>query len=200
MRQKIITIVILSMVFALFLPLSAIAQDKPDKYIVVRMGKYSPTGELDDYDFKGKENAEFMFGHHFSPNFVLEGGFVVFINEFKQAGVEVDIDGLALLLTAKGVYPMEKFEFFGGGGIGLYQGQMDIYGIPSFDYSEEETVFGFHIMIGASYDITQNWYLALEAKHHWTQEADYKADLPTFPGVKMDLNGFGITFGIGWRF
>lgn len=200
MKQKVIIIVVLCIMLASFFPLSVMAQDKPDNYVVARMGKYNTTGDLDDYDFKGKENAELMFGHYFSPNFVLEGGFGVIINEWKEAGVEIDIDGLSLLLTAKGVYPMEKFEFFGGGGIGLYKGQMDIYGIPLFHYSEEETVFGFHIMIGASYDITQNWYLALEAKHHWTQEADYKADLPTFPGVKTDLNGYGITLGIGWRF
>ncbi len=193
MRQKVITIVILSMVLALFLPLSAIAQDKPDNYVVFKMGVYNPTGELDDDDFDGKENAELMFGHYFNPNFALEGGIGIFINEWKEDPVEIDIDTLMLLLTAKGIYPMEKFEIFGGGGIGVYKGQMDIYGIPLLDYSEEDTVFGFHIMIGASYDITQNWYLALEAKHHWTQEAD-------FAGFETDLNGYAITLDIGRRF
>ena len=94
MRQKVITIVILSMVLALFLPLSAIAQDKPDNYVVIKMGVYNPTGELDDDDFDGKENAELMFGHYFNPNFALEGGIGIFINEWKEDPVEIDIDTL----------------------------------------------------------------------------------------------------------
>lgn len=193
MRQKVKTIVILSLVLALFLPLSAIAQDKPDSYVVVKMGEYSPTGELDDDDYDGKENAELMFGHYFSPNFALEGGVGIFNNTWKEASVEIDVDTLTVQLTAKGIYPMEKFEFFGGGGIGLYRGRMDIYGIPSYDFSEEDIVLGFHIMVGSSYDITQNWYLALEAKHHWTEEAE-------FEDIETDLNGYAITLGIGRRF
>lgn len=173
-------------------PADSIAGERPDNYTVIKIGQYSPTGDLDDLGFDSKIVLGINYGRYLNKNLVLEAGLEVFGSDYEEGPVNTYFTGFATpILTAKGVILKGRFEFYGGGGFGLYQTKLDL-NAPSGDVDESDTVFGYHILAGLAFDVTPYWYLGLEGKQLWTGESDFKI-------VKTDADGRFITLNLGLR-
>jgi opacity protein-like surface antigen len=215
MRRTLFTTVVLSITLIFFCSFSAMAQEGQEKpgYITIKAGTYTPTGDLDDFhtDFYG----EFAFGRYLNPNFALEAGIGYSKTEATESGVghpllgswvaDGEVTVIPITLTAKGVYPGETFELYGGAGIGVYFGDFEIdytttlAGNPTFD--DDDTVFGVHILAGLNFDVSDDIFIGVEGKYIWTEEGDV-SDISgglAFEG-EADLNGYMVTANIGFRF
>ena len=173
-------------------PTDSIGGERPDNYTVIKIGQYSPAGDLDDLGFDNKIVLGINYGRYINKNLVLEGGLEVFGSDYEEGLVNIYFTGFATpILTAKGVFPKERFEFYGGGGFGLYQTKYD-YNYLSTEIDENDTVFGYHILVGLGFDVTPYWYLGLEVKQLWTGESDFKIE-------KTDADGRFTTLNLGLR-
>ncbi len=185
--------------------------DNPN-YVTFKGGIYSP--ESDDLeDFDTGFNVEIALGHYFHRNFALELGVGYFETEASFSGFDPilgvwsekdEITAIPLTLTAKGVYPTQYVDLFGGVGIGLYfvHGEADLsssaFGSLSFD--DDDTVFGFHLGAGANFNITENIFFGIEGKYLWA-EAEFEESFLGVPfELDADLEGFTVTGNIGFRF
>ena len=115
-----------------------------------------------------------------------------------------EIQAIPLTITAKGIYPGEGFELFLLGGVGLYfvNGELDIStsALGSLSFSDDETVFGFNVGLGANFNITENIFFGIEGKYLWAK-AEFE-DVSDGMSLELDadLDGFTVTGNIGLRF
>jgi hypothetical protein len=119
--------------------------------------------------------------------------------------VYVLILAVPLTLTAKGIYPINNIEIYGGAGIGIYIWKADFdasqAGAVSDSDDDDGAEFGFHVMAGVNFNISDNLFLGIEAKHIWTGEVTAEFELAGSDlEEETDLNGFTITGLIGFRF
>ena len=209
MRLRALAISALCVVAIFLLPFSATAADKAN-YFSVKAGIYSPeSDDLEDFDtgFTG----EIAIGHYLNPNFALELGVGYFKTEasFREIDPTLgsyreddEITAVPVTLTAKGIYPVDSLELFGEAGVGVYfaSGEADASwtgsGGGSLDIDEDDTAFGFHLGIGANYNITQNVFIGVEGRYIWA-----KAEFEAY-GIELDadLDGFIVTGNLGFRF
>jgi opacity protein-like surface antigen len=210
MKHKVLCTSVLIAAFLFFFPYSVFGQDSSN-YFMVKAGLYSPTGDLDDDDFDDGFNGELSFGHYFSPHCSLEGAIGYITTDmsetepgFPPINIDVDILAVPLTLTAKGIYPINNIEFYGGAGIGIYLWKAELDGSAGAVSDSDDdggAEFGFHIMAGVNFNISDNLFLGIEAKHIWTGEVTAEFELVGFPvEEEADLNGFTITGLIGFRF
>jgi opacity protein-like surface antigen len=74
-------------------------------------------------------------------------------------------------------------------------------GVEADSDSDGGPGFGFHIMAGVNFNISDNLFLGIEAKHIWTGEVKAEFELAgTDLEEEADLNGYTITGVIGFRF
>ncbi len=213
MRRTAFTILVLSITFIFFSSFSAMGQEKPS-YITIKAGIYTPTDDLDDADFDTGFNGEISFGHYFSPNFALEAGVGYFETDASFSGYipfvgfaseDDEVTAIPITLTGKGVYPGEGFELYLGAGVGVYfanfEADASVSGLGSFSFEDDDTVFGFHFLLGANFNLTEVVFLGVEWKYILTEEGKAK---DTFLGVPVtleaNLNGYTITGNLGFRF
>jgi opacity protein-like surface antigen len=98
---------------------------------------------------------------------------------------------IPVLLTGKLVLPAKPFEPYLMLGVGLYF--VDIKGSAfGFTVSDDDTTFGFHIGLGATFDITPNAFLGVEGK--------YIVAKPTLFDEDVNIDGFTVTGNLGFRF
>lgn len=177
-------ILALGIVIICFTPLSAIAE-KPASYGIIKVGFYSPNGDLEDLDFDTGFNGEIVLGSYLHPNIAMEVGVGYF--QTDASNPDIDLWVIPLTLTTKVLYPIEKFEPFALAGIGLYFEELDL------GEDDDDTVFGFHLGAGANYNITEDIFFGVEGKYLWSGEAK-------FASLEADLDGFLVTGNLGLRF
>jgi opacity protein-like surface antigen len=187
-------------------------QEKPS-YVTIKAGIYSPDGDLGD-DFDTDFNGEVTYGRYLNPNFALEGGIGYFQTEGSDSDVSAllgsyDVDGevtvIPITLTAKGIYPGETFELYGGAGIGVYFADFEIDYTTTLQgnltFEDDDTVFGVHILAGVNVDLTDEIFIGVEGKYIWTEEAKLSdTDAGFVYEGDGDLNGYMVTANIGFRF
>lgn len=211
MTRKCLIILPLSMLI-FFMPFSAMGGvvDKPS-YFTLKGGIYSPqSNDLEEFDTGF--NGELSFGYYFHRNFALEIGVGYFQTQASFIGFdpilgvwseEDKITTVPLTLTAKGVYPTQYVDVFGGAGIGLYfaSGESDLLiGAFPFSFDDSDTVFGFHLGLGANFSITENVFFGIEGKYLWAG-AKFEEDILGIPvDLDADLDGYTVTANIGFRF
>lgn len=67
--------------------------------------------------------------------------------------------------------------------------------------SDQDTVLGFHLLIGLNVDIGNRTFFGLEWKNLWTEEAKISDTVLGVPiELEGDLNGYTITGNLGFRF
>jgi hypothetical protein len=183
--------------------LPAFGQDRPN-YVAFKAGSYTPTGDLDDLDsgFAG----EVVFGHYYSPTLALEGGighfdtdgsFTEFIPFFGLVDAKIDVSVTTISLSVKGLHPIEIGELYLGVGLGIGLVDVDVdvsTGLGPVSDSDDDTSFGFQILAGASFNITEKCFLGVEGKYYVT------VDEPEIFGIEADADGFIITGVLGFRF
>ncbi|HAK58872.1 MAG TPA: hypothetical protein DCO77_00600 [Nitrospiraceae bacterium] len=195
MRLRRTTISIIVTISLLVWPYYVCGQDKTSDYVTLKIGRYTPTGDFDDAQFDSSGNLELMYGHYVNENFALEGGLVFFHSEGDDAPgyYDRDLTSSGLLVTAKAIYPTGRFEYYGGGGIGIYLPRLELYPMSQPATDESDVTAGVHALIGLNFNATEYWYLGIEGKYLWTDEAD-------FNGIAVDIDGRVLTLNIGLRF
>jgi len=189
----------------LFVPLNLFAQNS--LYIALKPGIYSPRS-ADLNGFNNGFSGDFTIGYRFNPNIALEGGFGYFDTggnktftrgaSFIQA--HYDINVWSLTATLKGILPYKKWEFFGlaGGGIYTVSVPYDTNGYHHqpypYYYSDYTSVWGGYLGAGIQYNITPGFFLGVEGKYLWTDDAKYSNV------EKFNLDGIISNAIIGFRF
>ena len=194
-----------------FVPTLALGQESQN-YAALKLGIYSPQSD-DLEDFDQGFNGEIGFGHYLTKNFAAELGLGYFQTDatFTKTDVTLgsfvaknEITVIPVTLTGKGIYPVGKLELFLAAGVGIY------YAESEFDLSsnalgntsqiEYDTVFGYHIGVGANFKITPKTDLGVELKY-LSAEADFTTAIQGVPlGLGDDLEGFTATITLTNRF
>ena len=78
-----------------------------------------------------------------------------------------------LTVAFKGLIPVDKFEFYGIGGVGAYLLETDIDRSDNFrrhrdSDTDSETLFGGFAGLGATFNFTPRLFAGVEGKYLWT--------------------------------
>lgn len=193
---------------------NAVAAEKKSNYVQAKAGFIQPTSGFDDAGFDTGFNGAISYGHYLTNHLILEGtidgsaahndfdGYNTFTGNYTQKN---DIGIFAFLLTLKGEFAVGPVNLYGGGGIGAYvvtlntKVESDRFG--DYEKDDTDTVFGAHLLVGANYDITNDWFIGLEGTYRWTGSAKIEQNVIGVPVVyNDDVNGFSLAASVGFRF
>ena len=186
---------------------SGATDSDPKNYLLLKLGAYSP--QHDDLDhFNEGFNGEIYYGRYFHKHFASELGVGYFkSNGSKQLSPitlkEDELKVFDILYTIKAVLPIGRLELFAGPGIGWYYAKANSVistdGIPVGFGSDARGGFGFHVLAGANFNITPNWFMGIEGKYFWAKTDTTIETIPAgFFGSHLD--GLVGTASMGWRF
>lgn len=193
-----------------FAPIAASGQG-PD-YASLKVGAYLP--ESDDLkDFDESFYGEIGFGHHYSPNFVVELGAAYFETDGSITGnnaslgnfvIDDKISAIPITVIGKGVVRTGRVEFFGevGGGVYFAEEKVSLSSstLGNQSLKDDDVAFGLILGAGANVDISPKTYIGLEGRY-FLSEAKFGAAVQGIPVLtKTDLDGFTITLVISNRF
>jgi outer membrane protein W len=181
------------LVLAFLVPVNLFAQSH--FYFSFHPGIYMPrSGDLNGFDngFSGGV----AFGFQFTPNIAAELGLGWFYTEGEKTVTiggsarqqHYDIDVWPFTLTLKGMLPYGKWEFFGLAGGGIYSVSVPYsgngynhYPYPYY-YNDYDYIWGGYLGGGIHYNITQRFFLGVEGKYLWTEQASFSG----INGFKLD--------------
>jgi len=190
---------IITLCLALLLVLGSAAYAEMNK-IDLKFGSFVPTGDLDDDDWDNGTGGEVAYTFMPVPEFGVQGSLGWHRTEIDEGSTDATLDIVPATVSAVGIFNANKFHLYGGGGIGYYFAELDAdLGIISD--KDDDSVFGYHLMAGLEYDITNLFYIGAEAKWMWTDEAEFKLeDQGLQTDYKADLDGNLYMGKIGFRF
>ncbi len=195
---------------------SAAAQNNMSRsnYVQVKAGAMIPTDTFDDAGYDTGFTGGVSYGRYFGPHLILEGtvegagsksernGSATIVGPYHQKD-ELSITDF--LLTLKGEYGFNRVNVYGGGGVGAYYVYLNskvdsnLYG--TFKNDDSDFVFGAHLVVGANYDITDQFFLGVEGTYRWTEDVDINKTAVTVPVAYNDnLDGCTISATFGMRF
>ncbi len=176
-------------------------------YVAFKPGMYMPrSSDLNGFD--NGFNGDFAFGARLTPNIAVEAGLGFFYTGgAKTIGkgtslsqTHYDLDVWDFTLTLKGIIPYGKWEFFGLGGGGIYSVSAPYnfngyyhYSYPYY-YNDYDYIWGGYLGGGIHYNITRQFFLGVEGKYLWTEQASFSG----INGFKLD--GIFSNAVIGFRF
>lgn len=172
-------------------------------YAVLKAGVFMP--QHDDLDgFDDAFNGEAAFGAYIDKNLALEIGIDWFKTDSTvSAGTtrtKVEIETMSvILLSLKGFYPIGIFEPYIFGGVGYYSVQGDIRiksPTSSGKGSDIVNALGWHLGLGANFNITPRLFVGAEAKYLWAEpelEMGSKVN-------QVNIDGLITTANVGFRF
>ena len=179
---------ILAIILSLMIPSAAWGDDNQN-YVSAGAGLYFYTGDIaGETELDEAFIGEIACGRYFHPNFALEAG-VGYIHDAHRGD---ELQGYPVTLTAIGIYPVEKFRLFGGGGVGVYPMNFDGE-INEVMIHGEDTVFGGHVLMGFHWDIRSSAFIGLEGKYLIIERAKFSDE-------KVELDGFSVIAKLGFRF
>jgi hypothetical protein len=206
---------------------------KNKSYVAVKGGFYGPTGDLDDIGYDDGFTGEVAIGRFVNPNLAIEAGvgyvsteasMLVYLSDpsigYGSVSENNEITAIPITITIKGVVPGDIFELHLGGGVGYYIGTFEgnlsgsgvVTGIPvqgTATFEDDENVFGLHVVGDLIVNITDAFFIGVEGKHIWTEEAKVEGTVDVVVndmsfGVPIRLegnvNGYMVTGVIGFRF
>lgn len=173
------------------------------------VGFFSPTGDLDDYNYDTGYN--FSLGYQAFPwrffGFEIAGSYKYTDRSFvfeNTAGTwdndrDVTVGGLEILGLAK--YDIAAFQTYGGLGLGYYYSEYsEEANLRGSDYSFSDSAdgsdLGYIIKLGARYFINYNFFIGANFKYTLL-EIDYSWDWADF---SSDSDGYGINLEMGYSF
>jgi opacity protein-like surface antigen len=216
--SKVLIAASVMLILSVFSPLPVFAQGS-NFYMSLKAGAFFPQTN----DFENSENGfngEVAFGYQFSKNFALEMGAGYFHTGGDQSAagnisgidyavqVQADIDVLPVTLSLKGILPVDKWEFYGIGGIGAYflWGELEGTAVAngrtgSKTVNDNAAKFGVHLGLGVNYNITPKIFIGAEGKYIWTSETELEGTVIGVP-VESTFKTDGIigTAVLGFRF
>jgi len=190
-------------------PFSVMAQEKMS-YLAIKAGAFSPAGDFDDAGFESGFNGEIALGRYFDPDAAIEGGIGFYRSAASVSDPSSSVDDSVWVIpitgTIKGILPFKDVNLFGGVGLGIYFANAEVKSkdkitAVSDKFTDDDTVFGFHVSIGVSVNITPDIFLGFEGKRIWTEEAEFSGSLfGSTQTVKSDLDATTLTGNLGFRF
>lgn len=184
-------------------------------YMNAKLGYFSPADDLDDAGFDGGFTGEIAFGRRLCKYSAIELGIGYYETGLSEteAGYPAmgymkeksDITVVPITLTLKALYTFRGVAFYGGIGGGLYfadlDTKIDFAQITEVSMSDGNTVTGAHLVIGFDYSLGDRFFLGVEGKRIWTDDAKFEVDFLGIPLTrKSDLNGASISAVAGFRF
>jgi outer membrane protein W len=185
--------------------LSLTAQAESKDYFVLKGGIYKPQSN-NLSDFSTGFNGEIAYGHYYNSNWAVEAGTGYFATKANQeanypfrASADLDLKTIPLTVSLKGIIPVDKFEFYGLGGIGAYFTFADVdinyYGNRHVSYSDNNVLLGGFLGLGAQYNFNPKMFVGVEAKYLWTTKTTFRDT-----DAEVDLGGIQATINLGYRF
>lgn len=214
MRTALSALILIGVALILSFPNAAIAQDSSN-YVNLKLGGFFPSDDLDDADFDTGFTGEVAYGRYFCPYGAVEVGIGYYTTEMSYrddawpapgyAKEENELTVIPFTFTVKGIYTFNRVELYGGLGGGLYfadiDGEVTISGYDDVSMKDDDTVAGFHVVLGANYNITDMIFLGVEGRSIWTEDAEFKDDFLGLPvSRETNLDGYMITGVVGFRF
>jgi opacity protein-like surface antigen len=190
------------------------AEEKKSNYVQAKMGVMQPTSGFDDAGFDTGFNGAISYGRYLTNHLILEGtidgsashndvdGYNSFTGNYRQKD---DMGIFAFLVTLKGEFAAGPVNLYGGGGIGAYvvtlNSKVESNWLGDHEKDDSDTVFGGHLVVGANYDITENWFFGIEGTYRWAGNAKIEQNIVGVPVAYNDnLNGYTIDACVGFRF
>jgi len=205
MRPIVRSVLAPAAVLAMFLPHHLSAQNGPVNYIQLTGGVYFPTGDLKTLLYDPSATLELAYGRHFHENFVLEfAGGLLHAEGGSDSTVQLFFRDRDLItwygtLTPKAVYTQDRLELFGGGGVGAYYVNLELYdrtpGSP--DFKEKQWMFGAHAVAGFGFAVTPFWQVGFDGQFLWTEQKVFTNQTISQP---VELVGFKVRLNIKLRF
>ncbi len=186
-------------------------------YVAFHGGLHLPQGDavsdVPGYKFNTGFGGEISLGKRFGPNLAGEiglGSYAVATDEIATGYVVCDIYGFncadvtekgearatPLVATIKAILPMEGFELYALGGLGLYfvsaKDTWSAAGYGSESHTSSDSPIGIHLGAGAMIPLAPNWKLSLEARY-----VGVKASLEDINGYSYDVNLNGVQISGG---
>jgi opacity protein-like surface antigen len=204
-----------NMIGSIVMTNAAIADtEKKSNYVQTKVGVMQPTSGFNDAGYDTGIIGSISYGRYLTDHLILEGtvdasaantdldGSNSVIGRYSQKN---DIGVTAFLLTVKGETAVDQVNLYGGGGIGAYVVSLyskidsDRFGTVKMD--DSDTVFGAHLLVGANYNITENWFLGLEGMYRWTGKAKIEKNVVDVPVAYNDnIDGYTVAASFGFRF
>ncbi len=161
-------------------------------------------------EFDGGFVAGAAGGYRFNDNWRLEGEFMYRTSEIDRAeipgvGSFTDGDYSSVAIGVNGLYDFnlfgsDKARAYVGAGVAWLQ-EIDIdfeEGGVENSYSGDD--FGFQVMLGARYDMSERWFLETDVRYFFASDIDMSAEGDAVGNVTADYEPLSITAGFGWRF
>ncbi len=198
MSRRLAASAFLAALFSVFATIPAHAKPLSSNYATLKLGGYFPQhSDLDNFD--SGFNGEISLGHLVAPGFAVEGGIGYFETKgdffSPVVGGSEKFKVVPLTLSLKGQTFFQQFEPYIEAGIGVYFIKDELSGTVlgnPVSESDDDTQVGFHLGLGANYNVTRQVFVGLEGRYLWL-----KTD--TF-GVDVRLDGITLTGNIGFRF
>ncbi len=185
------------------------SQKRENRYnLSLKGGAYFPTDDLDEFDtgFYG----ELSFTQYIAQYLALEAGVGYFETEYNDSvpglvSGSIEIYAIPIIANIKGVIPFEYGEFALGAGVSgyyvNYDVDLDIVGLGSSSDSDDDFIWGAQVLSSLHVDIAENFFLGLEGKYIFTEDAEVGGNLHGLPfSGDFNLNGFIATGVLGFRF
>ena len=183
-------------------------------YGLAGIGLNRPTGGLDDAGYDTGLTTRITYGRVLSKNLVVEGTAEFFFTDQDLNGGTDDagyytredtIGVSALMVTLKGQVPAGPLTLFAGAGVGGYyialDSEIETTAFGDFDVDDEDSVWGVHVVLGATWDLTRRIFLGGQWLYRWTDDVKIEKRVGTVPvELKGDLDGYAVTFMGGFRF
>ena len=135
------------------------------------------------------------------PYFGLETGAGYYQSKWSESDSGVDakltVSAIPVTLTAKGFLPLgDKARLYAGAGIGVYiakaKSEFEAAGISAESFSDNQSAFGYHAVLGGEFMVSSAVGLQAEAK--WFKvEPEFSDDISD---GKTDIGGIMISFGV----
>ena len=185
-----------------------------NNYGLAGIGLNRPTGGMDDAGYDTGLATSITYGRVLGKNLVVEGTVDFFFTDEDFTGStpvagrytrEDRIGVSTLMVTLKGLLPAGPLTMFAGAGVGGYyvslDSEIETRELDDFDVDDDDSVWGVHVVLGATWDLTRMIFLGGQGLYRWTDDVNIDKRVGTVPVVfKGDLDGYAVTFLGGFRF
>jgi len=198
MSHRLAAATLVAVLFSVFALVPAQAKPLSPNSATLKLGGYFPQhSDLDGFD--SGFNGEISLGHLVAPGFGFELGVGYFETKGESNEPGINASGefkvIPLTISLKGQTFFEQFEPYVEAGIGVYFVEAEISGIGPFgpvSESDNDAPVGFHLGLGANYNVTRQVFVGLEGKYLWLKSDVFNTD--------ARLDGITLTGNVGFRF
>jgi len=211
MMKKSVLVFLLAV--SLVLLISGVALAQAGK-VELKGGWFVPNGDLDEDHWDNGTYGE-LAATYYESNMGIQGGVGVYTSDLNDTHTDSvlgkvkednSLTVIPVTLSLLGYYDNGPLHLYGGGGIGFYFAEIESklnFKDAGFKWkdSDKDSVFGYHAMAGLEYDITSAFYIGVEGRLIWTNEAEFNLkDKGVKADYKSELGGDVIAAKIGLRF